>query len=77
MVNVANLIQKRRATAHRIADVHFERRTNDGVLDCTCGAEMLASEFAAHRSEAGDPPGILRSPDALCHEASAWRRSAL
>lgn len=41
---------------HLVASIVFEPGRNDGPATCACGWEGRASEFAAHRTAAGEPP---------------------
>jgi hypothetical protein len=37
--------------SHTISNVAFAAGTNDGLLNCSCGQEMQASDFSMHRRD--------------------------
>ena len=59
---------------HRIQDIHFVPRSDDGEMTCTCGDGMLASEFADHRKSNGLTYGQLRVPESEKLKPSVWNR---
>lgn len=63
----------KKENTHIIRAVRFAPKTNDGPLECSCGDEMLSSEFNDHRKAMNAPKGTSESD--LPKQFSLWRRS--
>ena len=63
----------KKPNTHIIAAISFPPRHNDGPLSCSCGEQMLASQFADHRKALNAPTGTSQSD--LPKAFSLWRRS--
>lgn len=62
---------------HLIDDVKFVVRTNDGPLVCTCGENMLASQYPLHRQKLGLSAGGISRVRMMERDAempSHWRK---
>jgi hypothetical protein len=58
---------------HTIEKITFIPRTNDGPMECSCGEQMLASEFSAHRRGIGLKPVTYPGAAEGYRLPSAWQ----
>jgi hypothetical protein len=75
-----NLVNSRPKRNRHVIGVppKFARGSNDGPMACSCGDEMLASQFAEHRKAVGEPhaKSSTRVPDMLRGQPSVWKTAA-